>query len=322
MNRLDRQSFLGPDSDTILGAANVGIVGLGGGGSHVVQQAAHMGIGGYVNVDPQTIDETNTNRLIGGTLADVHCEPGRTGIIKRLVRGINRLVGGTMDHVDCRRAKTGIAERLVRGLNPLARITSVHGNWQDGTDQLKECDVIVGAVDSFAERAELERFARRNLIPYIDVGMDVHDLGAKGFLLSGQVVLSTPGAPCLHCCGIVTDERLKEEAQRYGAAGGRPQVVWSNGVLASTAIGLLAQILTPWYQDPPAFVYLEYDGNRGTVSRSVYMDTLKDCICQHHPPDETGDPRFDVRKHLNARPVPQKNIIRRLGMSRRLLKLG
>ena len=270
MSRLDRQSFLGPDSDVILEAATVGIVGLGGGGSHVVQQAAHMGIGGYVNVDPQTIEDTNTNRLVGGTLADVEAE----------------------------NPKTVIAERLIRGLQPHARIVSVQDIWQVGTDQLKTADVIIGAVDSFKEREQLERFARRYLTPYIDIGMDVHDLGKMGFLVSGQVILSTPGSPCLRCCGFITDDRLEGEANHYGAAGGRPQVVWSNGVLASTAIGLLTQILTPWYKNLPSFVYLEYDGNKGTVSRSAHMDALEGCVCPHHPPDETGDPMFDIRKHL------------------------
>ena len=55
-------------SEAILDAATIGIVGLGGGGSHVVQQTAHMGVGGYVNADPDVIEDTNTNRLIGGTL--------------------------------------------------------------------------------------------------------------------------------------------------------------------------------------------------------------------------------------------------------------
>ena len=300
MSRLDRQSFLGTDSDAVLAATTIGIVGLGGGGSHVVQQAAHMGIGGYVNIDPQIIDETNTNRLVGGTLADVYCGPAKTDIVKKLVRRLNRLVGGTLDCINCEPAKTGIAQRLIRGLQPRARIISIRDSWQAGADQLKTSDVIIGAVDSFMERDELERFARRYLIPYIDIGMDVHDLGENGFLISGQVILSTPGAPCLRCCGFITDDRLKEEANRYGAAGSRPQVVWSNGVLASTATGLLAQILTPWYQNPPAFVYLEYDGNKGTVSRSTHMETLKECACPHHPPDETGDPMFDGKQHLSC----------------------
>ena len=272
MSRLDRQSFLGPDSDVILKAATVGIVGLGGGGSHAVQQAAHMGVGGYVNVDPQTIEDTNTNRLVGGTLADVEAE----------------------------NPKIVIAERLIRGLQPHARIVPVEDIWQVGTDQLKTSDVIIGAVDSFKDREQLERFARRYLIPYIDIGMDVHDLGKMGFLVSGQVILSTPGSPCLRCCGFITDDRLEREANHYGAAGRRPQVVWSNGVLASTAIGLLTQILTPWYKNPPSFVYLEYDGNKGTVSRSAHMDALEGFICPHHPSDETGDPMFDIRKHLRC----------------------
>ena len=302
MSRLSRQSFLGPDSDAVLETATIGIVGLGGGGSHVVQQAAHMGIGGYVNVDPQTIEKTNTNRLVGGTLADVYCKPAKPGIVTRLVRGLNRFVGGTLDYINCERAKTGIAERLIRGLNPDARIIAIRDRWQEGVDQLKTSDVIVGAVDSFTERDELERFARRYLIPYIDIGMDVHDLGEDGFLVSGQVILSTPGAPCLRCCDFITDGRLKEEAKRYGAAGGRPQVVWSNGILASTATGLLTQMLTPWYPNPPAFVYMEYDGNKGTVSRSARMASLTDCICTHHPPDETGDPMFDIREALPPTP--------------------
>lgn len=268
MSRLDRQSFLGPNSDAILDAATIGIVGLGGGGSHVAQQAAHMGIGGYVNTDPDVIEDTNTNRTVGSTLADVEADL----------------------------PKIDIAERLIRGLIPKARIISAQTDWHDAVDDLKLCDVIVGAIDGFEQREQMERFARRHLIPYIDIGMDVHALGDKGFLVSGQVILSMPGAPCMRCCGFITDERLEQEAKKYGAAGSRPQVVWSNGVLASTAVGLLTQVLSPWYPNPPSFVFLDYDGNKGTVSRNPRMELLKNHVCPHHPADETGDPLFDIRK--------------------------
>lgn len=277
MSRLDRQSFLGPQSDAILEASTIGIVGLGGGGSHVSQQAGHMGVGGFVNADPDVIDDTNTNRLIGGTLMDVAASV----------------------------PKVAIAERLIRGLNPGARIVAVQADWRGAVDDLKLCDVIVGAVDSFKEREQLERFARRHLIPYIDIGMDVHELGGKDFLVSGQVILSMPGAPCMRCCGFITDERLAQEAALYGAAGSRPQVVWSNGVLASTAVGLLSQVLTPWYPHPPGFVFLDYDGNRGTISRNPRMELLKNHVCPHHPPDEVGDPMFDIRTQaFRPRPKP------------------
>lgn len=48
MSWLDRQSFLGPESDALLNGSTVGIAGLGGGGSHVAQQLAHVGIGSFV----------------------------------------------------------------------------------------------------------------------------------------------------------------------------------------------------------------------------------------------------------------------------------
>jgi hypothetical protein len=272
VSRFDRQSFLGLGSEARLFEATVGVVGLGGGGSHMVQQFAHVGIGGHVPVDPDHITDTNTNRLVGGTLADV----------------------------EKAESKVAIAERIIRGLLPHARIVPLKGTWQDATDSLKRCDVILGAVDSFKEREQLERFARRHLTPYIDIGIDVHDLGRGGFLVAGQVILSTPGAPCLRCCGFITDERLKREADDYGAAGSRSQVVWPNGVLASTAVGLAVQLISPWFPNPPAFTYLEYDANRGIMSVSAQVAALKGRVCPHHPPDETGDPLFDIRKHLRA----------------------
>jgi hypothetical protein len=268
MSRFDRQGFLGVDSESKLRAATLGLVGLGGGGSHIVQQTGHLGIGGYVVVDPDHITESNTNRLIGGTLADLEAAT----------------------------TKVAIAERLIRALQEQPRIIPVRDTWHNATGELKRCDIIVGAVDSFKEREQLERFARRHLIPYIDIGMDVHDLGDKTYLIGGQVILSMPGKACLRCCGLITDDRLALEANKYGAAGSRPQVVWSNGALASAAVGLIAQLLTPWFKEPPEFVYLDYDGNRGTVIPNDRMELLRNKVCQHHPSEETGDPLFDMRE--------------------------
>ena len=47
-----------------------------------------MGIGGYVNADPDVIEDTNTNRLIGGTLADVAVSLPKVTIAERLIRGL------------------------------------------------------------------------------------------------------------------------------------------------------------------------------------------------------------------------------------------
>ena len=125
--------------------------------------------------------------------------------------------------------------------------------------------------------------------------MDVHDLDGE-FLIAGQVVLSVPGGPCLRCLGVVTDEALDEEGRNYGAAGGKPQVVWPNGVLGSTAIGLFLQMVTPWHRSPELGACLECDGNTQTVSASDRMPRLRGRDCPHRPIGDLGDPSFDVRR--------------------------
>src|SRR5207344_2838807 len=112
------------------------------------------------------------------------------------------------------------------------------------TKSFLHCDVIVGCVDTFVGRRDLESFCRRHLIPYLDVGMDVLKDQRNSCEIIGQVILSMPGRPCMHCMGFLTDELLAEEARRYGAAGARPQVVWANGVLSSAAIGIIVDLVT------------------------------------------------------------------------------
>jgi hypothetical protein len=273
MKWLDRQSFLGADSDARLAGATVGLVGLGGGNSHVAQQLAHLGIGGFVVLDDDIITLTNLNRLVGGTLDDVKAE----------------------------RPKVEIAACVIRAVNPNARIVMRRAKWQEAGDLLKGCDVIVGGLDHVGSKDELEAFCRRFMIPYIDMGMDVTALPETWeSLVSGQVILSMPGDPCLRCLQLVTDERLKAEAQHYGDAGSRPQVVWPNGVLASTAVGLVVQLITPWMRDPPRSAYFAYDANLGTVTPSDRLARRRGKPCPHYPAKAVGDPMFDVRRNLET----------------------
>lgn len=263
---LDRQNFLGVKSDQIFSETVLGVAGLGGGGSHIILQAAHLGIKNFVIADPDIIDETN----------------------------LNRLVGGTTDDVKRQRSKVDIAERIIRAVQPDANIIKIKGYWQEAPEKFKKCDIIVGGLDSIRAKDELDSFSRRYLVPYLDMGMDVHQISGE-FLISGQVILSMPGKPCLRCFGIVTDAGLAEEAKAYGAAGGRPQVVWPNAILASSAIGLLVQLLTPWNKNPPASAYLEYDGNIHSIKTSEKFRVRQNIPCPHYPLGQVGDVGFDIR---------------------------
>lgn len=281
-NRLARQSFLGLDSENVLAAVRVALVGLGGGGSHIAQQLAHVGVGNFVVFDPDVVEETNLNRLVGARAADVtRATP-----------------------------KTDVAERVIKCVNPKARVFKVPERWQKRAELLRDCIVIFGCVDTFAERAQLEVAARRYLVPYLDLGMDVHKVD-DNYCIAGQVVLSSPGELCLRCLGFITDELLAREANRYGDAGGRPQVVWPNGILASTAVGLFVQLVTPWHQNPVNTAYLEYDGNSHTVRECSRLTVMRERVCHHfYDLNNVGDPFWCAKAKTPAKPAPSR--LRRL----------
>ena len=267
MTRLDRQGFLGPNSERDLKQTILTVVGLGGGGSHVSQQAAHVGYGRVQLIDPDIIELSNLNRLVGGTVADVKAK----------------------------RAKVDIARRLALGVSPDTVVDAIRAPWQSHAARIMRSDVVISCLDSVQAKADLESVCRRALVPMIDIGMDVHSIGDR-FLISGQVALSTAPGPCLRCMGIVTEKSLGDEAQRYGAAGSHPQVVWPNGLLASSAVGLATQLVAPWYDRTSHSTYLEYDGNLGTLRQSDRLDVVRDLVCPHHPAVETGQFFFDIRQ--------------------------
>lgn len=259
-----RQGFLGPESDKILSRVKIGIVGLGGGGAHVIQQLAHIGIARYVICDPDKVENSNLNRLVGATINDVKAK----------------------------RYKTFIAGRVVKDLIKNPEIDT-HKKWQTGLLNLAECHAIFGCVDSLGDRQQLEKFCRGNLIPYIDIGMNVSK-SRKSFLVSGQAALSTPGMACLKCMSILKDTDLANEEARYGAAGIRPQVVWSNGVLASSAVGILMSLICPWGRNHFSnAVFRVYNGNEHTLEPSTRCRYIPK-ECRHHLLKDIGWPLFKL----------------------------
>lgn len=94
-------------------------------------------------------------------------------------------------------------------------------------------------------------------------------------------------------------------------------VVWSNGVLASLAVGLILQMVTPWTRRARPGAYLSYDGNCGLVTEAERFRRWSGDACPHHPQTAVGDMSFDIRKfivgHANAEQTPRqwiKHVIR------------
>jgi molybdopterin-synthase adenylyltransferase len=267
-----RQSFLGEGSDRLLAGITVAIVGHGGGGSHVAQQLAHVGVGRYRLMDPQKIEASNLNRLVGATQKDV----------------------------DNSVLKVEIVRRTILGIRPWAQVEAAQAGWQDVDHLIKDAHVLFGCVDGYRQRDYLEGAARRFGIPYIDIGMDVAKIKEGNFAISGQMIITRPGGPCMRCLGFLTPENLGREENRYGDAGINPQVVWTNGTLASLAVGSLVKLVTPWSEFNDSFTWLELDGNRQTVVPSrqpEYKPRWNGCP-HHGGKDGLGDPFFS----LSSRP--------------------
>jgi hypothetical protein len=209
-------------------------------------------------------------------------------------------VTATQRDVEIAAAKTEILERAVKAIRSYAEVKTAKKKWQEADALIRDADVIFGCVDGYNQRKQLERAARRFLIPYIDIGMDVHALDNANFAISGQVILSLPGEWCMTCMGFLTDAKLQTEARRYGDAGVNPQVVWSNGSLASAAIGLFVQMVTPWSEKRARYAYLEYNGNDHTLRHSRLPEKLAPARCPHFDnSNDIGDPYFQI-----ARPRP------------------
>ena len=135
--RFARQPFLGEHAESILEAATIAIVGLGGGGSHIAQQLAHVGIGNFVLFDPDRVEMSNLNRLVGSTSADA----------------------------EARALKVDVARRLILGVNPASHVSAHPVQWQLAPESLHEADVVVSCMDSYAARQDIEVSARRYLMP-------------------------------------------------------------------------------------------------------------------------------------------------------------
>lgn len=257
-----RQSFLGAKSDEVFQQCRAAIIGLGGGGSHIAQQLTHLGVGNFVLFDPDHVEETNLNRLVGATKKDVASAT----------------------------PKTMVSRRLIKRINPNAQVRRVPKEWQEEGRLVAGCDVVFGCVDTYIAREEIEHVCRRFMIPFIDIGMDVTEL-PDGYLISGQMILSMPNDLCMRCLGFLNEELLAQEAARYGAAGDRPQVIWPNGILASAAVGTFVQLVTPWRKDLKPAIYLEYDGNAQTLLPSNRLQHLVGRQCTHYSGSTVlGDP--------------------------------
>lgn len=227
IERWDRQTrIFGATGQFRLRELTVGIVGLGGTGSIVASQLSHLGVGSLVLVDPDRIEESNLNRVVNATGADVGAY------------------------------KAEVAARAVENLGSGTLVRSVAGDVLRPETQraLIDADFIFGCTDSQGSRAVLNLIAYQYLIPVIDMGVSIGVKENVTTHIAGRVQMLAPGLGCLVCgqalnwsevrTDLMTDEERERDPYIVGHRESQPAVISLNGTMASLAVTMFLSAVT------------------------------------------------------------------------------
>ncbi len=256
-NRHHRQVLaFGIAGQSAVASLRVAIVGLGGTGSAVASQLAHLGVRDMLFVDPDNIEESNLNRLVGST-------PG-----------------------DLQRLKVEVTARHVQTISPETKVETVVGDVVDDevARKLLTADFIFACTDSQASRAVVNQLAYQYLIPCIDMGVGIHVKDDAIRFIAGRVQMLSAGLPCLICTDkldfeqvrreMLTEEQRKADQYIQGAEVKQPSVISLNSTMSSAAVTMFLAAVAGV---PSAARMLSYDGKLGTM-RAVAMDPRPGCI--------------------------------------------
>ncbi len=232
---------LGPGTSSVLASKHVAVIGAGGLGWPIATHAAAHGVGTITIVDPDVIDETNRPRLPGS-------QPKHVGLNK--VDALAAVLAETRPDTKVVPIVAALADRTARSA-------------------IASADAIVVATDNLFSRLRADHFARRLLIPLIDVGVNIELRGQAVRSVGGRVNVSWPLGPCLTCMGVLSPDRVAVEVDPIGYRGtGRSEeaaVMAFNATLAGLAMVELLALVLPMRREARASRYVVYDGLRGVV---------------------------------------------------------
>jgi len=223
-DRFDRNiRFFGRTGQERLRSASVAVVGVGGIGTHVVQQLSLLGVGGLALIDPQELDRSNLNRYVGARYDDP--------------------IPGTR--------KVDLGERIARSIGPEIRIVKVFDSLvsHDAFRAIIEADYAFGCVDREGVRLILNELCAAYSRPYFDIASEI--VPKEGLAYGGRAFAAWDGSGCLVCLGILDLAEVQQDLSGpegrddFGAIYGvdrtllgepGPSVVSINALVASLAV--------------------------------------------------------------------------------------
>jgi molybdopterin/thiamine biosynthesis adenylyltransferase len=178
----DRQlPWFTPEGQRMLGRFKVAVGGAGGTGSPLIQNLVYLGVRDFALVEYDNADDTNMNRLVTATAADIGTPKGM------------------------------LARRLIKSVAPGAKVALIDRKVQsaEALDALKGADIIFGCFDNDGARLVMNELALAYGIPYFDLGSGIEAEQGKVESAGGRVAVVVPSGPCLMCMRQINTEEAR-----------------------------------------------------------------------------------------------------------------
>src|SRR5438105_4691265 len=229
---------------TIMHDQVISIVGVGGLGSIVAEHLIHMGFHEIHLIDPDVLEMSNLNRVVGAYYEDAQQK----------------------------RYKVDVVKRHLTHINPNATVLAYKRDVHDKEIEkvLALSDWMIVATDNHSSRLRVLELSVQYFVPLVSVGVNITVKDGKIEDMSGEVITARVGDyVCLHCLNRINpikvaserhpDKTIREELVKRGYVSGmdikEPAVKTLNTTLATMAVEVLINQYTEARMHVPILVY-------------------------------------------------------------------
>src|SRR5216683_1989159 len=240
---------------TIMHHQVISIVGVGGLGSVVAEHLIHMGFHEINLIDPDVLEMSNLNRVVGAYYEDA----------------------------EQKRYKVDVVKRHLTHINPKATVLACKKDVHDKEVEsvLALSDWMIVATDTHSSRLRTQELSVKYFVPLVSVGVNISVKDNKIEDMSGEVITARVGDYlCLNCLKRINpikvaserhpDQTIREALVKRGYVTGQdikePAVKTLNSFLATMAVDVLINQYTDARRHIPILVY----ENNGSMS--IYED--------------------------------------------------
>lgn len=242
----------------------IAIIGVGGLGSVVAENLIHSGFQAIHLIDPDHVEITNLNRIVGAYYSDA----------------------------EDKRLKVDVVQQHLQGINPKAQVYAHTIGIEDeaALQVLMQCDWIIVATDNHFSRYKTQEIALQLGVPLISTGVNISVENQQITDMSGEVITARYGDKlCLNCLGRINptyvaaeqhkDQFIGDELIRKGYVTGEavkePAVKNLNSIIGAMAVDILVNQYTQRQDHKPVLVYennkntLIYEDNKSLANRNL-----------------------------------------------------